>query len=157
MIAVRQSGTNGILYDDQSRVESDLTNKDGSQTKEDSGSDSGSNMQIDDEEDIHLQRPSGRFSNLRSCWKEDFRPIIFQFQTNNCGKDADLNNDFPLELFKVPFDQEWIQIIVNKINKFQASASDACKSSLSHRAKWFPTDSQQNIPFSSHFYANCSC
>ncbi|CAF1621297.1 unnamed protein product, partial [Didymodactylos carnosus] len=151
MTAVRQSGTKGILYDERSELESDSTNEDESQTSEDSGFDSGSNMEIDDDEDIYFHRLSGRFSNSRSWRKEDFRPKIFQFQSNNCGIDVYLNDDSPLDFFKLFFNQELIQIIVNETNKFQASASDACKSSLSHQAKWSPTDSQEIYLFLATF------
>ena len=101
MTAVRQCGTKGILYDEQSEVESDSTNEDESQTSEYSGCDSGTNMEIDDDEDIYLHRPSGRFSNSRSSRKEDFRSKVFQFQSNNCSIDVDLSDDSPLDFFKL--------------------------------------------------------
>lgn len=143
MIAARQSGTKSILNDEQSDVESDSKNEDESQTSEDSDFDSRSSMEINDEEDIYLHRPSGRFSNSRSWRKEDFRPKRFQLQGNNCGIDVDLNDDSPFDFFKLFFDQELIQIIVNETSKFQASASDAYRSPLSHQAKWSSTDSQE--------------
>jgi hypothetical protein len=41
---------------------------------------------------------------------------LFQFESNNCGITGSLNEDSPLDLFKLFFDQKLIQIIVDEID-----------------------------------------
>jgi hypothetical protein len=149
--ATRSSEKHEMFYDGESENEIDSETEDGSEIGEHSSSDSGSDIEISDDDNIFSTARSSRSSSLRSWQKGNFRPKLFQFQSNNCGISANLSGDSPLDLFKLFFDQKLIQIIVNETNKFQANASDVYASSLSHQAQWFPTDFQEIYLFLASF------
>ncbi len=62
-----------------------------------------------------------------------------------------MNEDSPLDFFKLFFDQNLIQIIVNETNKFQANTTDEYASPSSHQAQWYPTDCQEMYLFLATF------
>ena len=62
-----------------------------------------------------------------------------------------MNEDSPLDIFKLFFDQNLIQIIVNETNKFQANSTDEYASLQSHQAHWYPTDCQEMYFFLATF------
>jgi hypothetical protein len=99
--------------------------------------DSESDMEVSDDKNSLSSCSSSQ--SARSWQKANFRPKLFQFQSNNCGKTGNLNEDSPLDFFKLFFDQNLIQIIVNETNKFQANTTDEYASPSSHQAQWYPT------------------
>ena len=89
----------------------------------------------DSESDMKVLEDKNSFSSCssshgtRSWRKANFRPKLFQFERNNSGIIDNLNEDSPLDLFKLFFDPNLIQIIVNKRNQFQANTTDEYTSS----------------------------
>ena len=116
----------------------------------------GSAVEMSNDEDTFSQRPLDRCSYSRSWRKASFTPKTFQFLSNNCGilltcvmtRHRIFSNYF--------FGQEFLGIIVDGTNKFQASASHDCTSSLSHQAQWSPTGSQEMYLFW-HRYSMIAC
>ena len=139
---------NEIFSNQESENESDSElEMDMEQMKIDS--DSESDMEVSDDENS-LSSCSSSYG-ARSRQKANFRPKLFQFKSNNCGIIGNLNEDSPLDLFKLFFDQNLIQIIVNETNKFQANTTDEHASPSSHQEQWYPTDCQEMYLFLATF------
>ena len=139
---------NEIFSNPESENESDSElETDMEQMKIDSNSESDMEVSYDENSLSSCSSSHG----ARSWQKANFRPKLFQFESNNCGIIGNLNEDSPLDLLKLFFDQNLIQIVVNETNKFQANTTDEHASPSSHQAQWYPTDCQEMYLFLATF------
>ena len=87
--------------------------------------DSDSDMEVLDDENSISFCSSCR--SARSWQKTNFGLTLFQFQSNSYEITGNLNEDASLDFFKLFFDQNLVQIIVNETNKFQANTTIRAK------------------------------
>ena len=89
--------------------------------------------------------------SARSWQKVNFKPKLFQFESNNCRIISNLIKDSLLDRFKLFFDQDLVQTIASKINKFRVNTTDKYASLSSHQAHWYLTDCQEMYLFLATF------
>jgi len=140
---------NEVYDDSESDSELDLEVEKEFETSERSDPDTNNEIEMSEDENtsslINLNRSS------RSWQKAIFRPKLFNFQSNHCRIIGNLNENSPLDIFKLFFDQKLIQFIVDETNKFQTNLTDDSLSTSSHQAKWSPTNPEEIYLFFATF------